>query len=295
MALRLKKGRRQIVVSRALHPSYRAVLQTYLTAGHSELTEVPFDPKTGATDIAALRKAVGQNTALVLLQSPNFFGVIENLREAAEVAHSTGALLGAATTEALSFGLLASPGEQGADIAVGELQSFGNGMSFGGPGLGFFAGKEEFLRQFPGRLVGETVDLDGKRAFVLTLSTREQHIRREAATSNICTNHGLCALGATVHLALLGKPGLRELALLNYRRARYAREKLGKPRFSGPTFNEFTVEAGNVAAAQAAGITPGLPLGDHYPELAGQLLVCVTELHDRNAIDGLAKSLRGIQ
>src|SRR5581483_7269332 len=207
------------------------------------------------------------------------------LRDASEAAHAGGALLGAATTEALSFGLLASPGEQGADLAVGELQSFGNGMNFGGPGLGFFAGKEEFLRQFPGRLVGETADLDGKRAYVLTLSTREQHIRRESATSNICTNHGLCALGATVHLALLGRTGLRELALLNYRRARYARERLGKPRFSGRTFNEFTFEAGNLEGARAAHLTPGLPLGEHYPELEGQLLVCVTELHDRAAID----------
>ncbi len=293
MALRIKKGRRQVVVSRAVHPSYRAVLKTYLTAADTELTEVPFDSKTGETDLAELRKAVGSNTALVLLQSPNFFGVIESLRQSAEIAHSAGALLCAATTEALSFGLLTSPGDAGADIAVGELQSFGNGMSFGGPGLGFFAGKEEFLRQFPGRLVGETVDLDDKRAFVLTLSTREQHIRRENATSNICTNHGLCALGATVHLALLGRTGLRELALLNYRRARYAREKLGKPRFSGHTFNEFAVEGGDVAGAQAAGLTPGLPLGDHYPELAGQLLVCVTELHDRQAIDGLAKAIRG--
>ncbi len=294
MALRLKKGRRRVVVARALHPSYRAVLKTYLSAADTELVEVPYDPKTGETDVAALRKAVDTNTALVLLQTPNFFGILENLRQAAEIAHSAGALLGSATTEALSFGLLASPGEQGADIAVGELQSFGNGMSFGGPGLGFFAGKEEFLRQFPGRLAGETVDLDGKRAFVLTLSTREQHIRRENATSNICTNHGLCALGATVHLALLGRTGLRELALLNYRRARYAREKLGKPRFSGHSFNEFVVEGGQIEAAHAAGLTPGLPLGDHYPELAGQLLVCVTELHDRQAIDGLAKALRGL-
>jgi len=294
MALRIKKGRRQVVVSRAVHPSYRAVLKTYLTAADTELTEVPYDSKTGETDLAELRRAVGSNTALVLLQSPNFFGVIESMRQSAEIAHSAGALLCAAATEALSFGLLASPGDAGADIAVGELQSFGNGMSFGGPGLGFFAGKEEFLRQFPGRLVGETVDLDDKRAFVLTLSTREQHIRRENATSNICTNHGLCALGATVHLALLGRTGLRELALLNYRRARYAREKLGKLRFSGHTFNEFVIEGGDLDRARAAGVTPGLQLGDHYPELTGQLLVCVTELHDRQAIDGLAKALRGV-
>ena len=294
MALRLKKGRRQVLVSRAVHPAYRQVLKTYLGAAGAELVEVGFDLKTGATDLAALRQAVSETTALVLLQSPNFFGVIEEeIAEALKATHGVGALLGVATTEALSFGLLASPGALGADLAVGELQSFGNGMSFGGPGLGFFAGKEEFLRQFPGRLVGETVDLAGKRAFVLTLSTREQHIRRESATSNICTNHGLCALAATIHLALLGKKGLHELARLNYQRARYARERLGRPRFSGATFNEFVVEAKDLGPALAAGLTPGLPLDEHYPELAGQLLVCVTELHDKQAIDGLTTALRG--
>jgi glycine dehydrogenase subunit 1 len=189
---------------------------------------------------------------------------------------------------------LKSPGELGADIAVGELQSFGNGMNFGGPGVGFFATREEYLRQMPGRLCGETVDLDGKRAFVLTLSTREQHIRREQATSNICTNTGLCALAATMHLALLGKHGLHELALLNYQRAHYARTKLGSPRFSGPTFNEFVVAASDaqLARAEERGIAPGLALSQHYPELAGQALICVTEVHDRAAIDGLATALR---
>ena len=294
LALRLKKERPRILISHAVHPSYRQVIHTYLSANGAEIVEIPFDAKTGRTDQAALSKSLDSRTALVLLQSPNFFGVIEDVRTAATAAHAAGALMGVAVTEALSLGLLKSPGELGADIAVGELQSFGNGMNFGGPGVGFFATREEYLRQMPGRLCGETVDQDGKRAFVLTLSTREQHIRREQATSNICTNTGLCALAATMHLALLGKHGLHELALLNYHRAHYARTKLGAPRFSGPTFNEFVVAASDaqLARAEERGIAPGLALSQHYPELAGQVLICVTELHDRAAIDGLATALR---
>ena len=292
LALRLKKGRRQLVVSRALHPSYREVLHAYLSATDVEIRQVGFD-ELGRTNPEELRRAITPETALVLVGSPKFFGVIEDLSPLAQLAHAAGALLGVAITEALSMGLLESPGALGADIAVGEMQSFGNGLNFGGPGVGFFATREEFLRQLPGRLVGETVDADNRRAFTLTLSTREQHIRRENATSNICTNNGLCALAATIHLALLGKHGLRELALLNYHRARYARERLGSLRFSGPTFNEFVVRAGDLSRAAKRGLTPGLPLGRYYPELEGQLLVCVTELHDQPAIDDLVSALRG--
>jgi glycine dehydrogenase subunit 1 len=294
LGLRLKKDRRKVVLSRALHPSYRDVIHTYLVPGGAEIALVDYDPNTGRTDAAALAKAVDANTALVLVGSPNFFGVVEDVRQAADVAHQADALLAVATSEAVSFGLLASPGELGADIAVGELQSFGNGPTYGGPGVGFFATRDVFLRQLPGRLCGETVDIEGQRAFVLTLSTREQHIRRENATSNICTNNGLCALAATMHLAILGKGGLRKLALLNYRRARYAREKLGKLRFSGPSFNEFVVaaDAKAVERARAKGFVPGLPLDRHYPELAGTLLTCVTELHDKARIDALAEALR---
>ena len=294
LGLRLKRDRRKVVLSRALHPSYRDVIRTYLVPGGAEIVVVDYDPKTGRTDAGALAKAIDANTALVLLGSPNFFGVVEDVRQASELAHKADSLLAVATSEAVSFGLLASPGELGADIAVGELQSFGNGPTYGGPGVGFFATRETFLRQMPGRLCGETVDVDGRRAFVLTLSTREQHIRREHATSNICTNNGLCALAATMHLAILGKGGLRELALLNYRRARYAREKLGRVRFSGPTFNEFVIEADPkaLARARAQGFVAGLPLGAHYPELADTLLTCVTELHDKARIDALAEALR---
>ena len=293
LALRLGKDRRKVVMSRALHPAYRDVVHTYLVPGGAEIQLVDYDPKTGRTDLAALGKALDAKTAIVLLGSPNFFGVVEDVKAAAAAAHAAGALVGVAVTEALSLGLLASPGELGADVAFGELQSFGNGLTFGGPGVGFFATREAFLRQLPGRLCGETVDADGRRGFVLTLSTREQHIRRENATSNICTNNGLCALAATIHLALLGKGGLRELALLNWRRARYARERLGGSRFSGPAFNEMVVraDAKAVARARERGLVPGLPLGRHYPELEGHLLTCVTELHDRAAIDALAAAL----
>jgi glycine dehydrogenase subunit 1 len=295
LALRLKKERPRILLSKALHPSYRQVVQTYLAAGDAEIADIPFDPKTGRTDPIVLAKALDAKTGLVLLQSPNFFGIVEELEKAAAATHAAGALLGVAVSEALSLGLLQSPGAQGADVAVGELQSFGNGMSFGGPGVGFFATREEYLRQMPGRLCGETVDQEGRRGFVLTLSTREQHIRREQATSNICTNTGLCALAATMHLALLGKQGLQELALLNYRRAHYARSKLGPLRFSGPTFNEFVVpvSAEQRARAEGNGISPGLALDRDFPDLAGHSLLCVTELHDRAAIDSLATALRG--
>ncbi len=295
LALRLKKERQRILLSKALHPSYRSVVETYLAATGAEIVELPFDAKTGRTDAAALGKALDARTGLVLLQSPNFFGVVEQLDQLAGVTHGAGALLGVAVSEALSLGLLQSPGAHGADIAVGELQSFGNGVSFGGPGVGFFATRDEYLRQLPGRLCGETVDQEGKRGFVLTLSTREQHIRREQATSNICTNTGLCALAATMHLALLGKQGLAELALLNYRRAHYARSKLGALRFSGPTFNEFVVpvSAAQRSRAEQRGISPGLALDSTFPDLAGHSVLCVTELHDRAAIDSLAAALRG--
>src|SRR5690606_5710628 len=246
MAVRLSKGQRnKVVLSRALHPEYRDVVRTYLAEGF-EVVEVGFGPD-GRTEREALRAAVDETTAAVLVGYPNFFGVVEDLSAAAAIAHEKGALLVSCTTESLALGLLQAPGALGADIAVGEMQSFGNGLNFGGPGVGFFATREAHLRQLPGRICGATVDRSGRRGFVLTLSTREQHIRRERATSNICTNHGLNAAAATIHLSLLGREGLHALALLNYRRARYARERLAevgcKPLFSGPVFNEFAVRA----------------------------------------------------
>jgi glycine dehydrogenase subunit 1 len=301
MALRLAKGRHRILVGRNVHPEYRRVLHTYLAAAGTELVEVPFDA-SGRLDQAALRNALdGDTAAAVICGYPNYFGVVEDLPAVAAATHANGALLITATTESVAFGLLQGPGSLGADICVGEMQSFGNGVSFGGPGLGFFATREESVRQMPGRLCGATVDRNGKRGFVLTLSTREQHIRRERATSNICTNHGLNALAAAIHLAVLGKSGLHRLALLNYQRARYLRESLASKgiavAFKGPTFNEFVVTVPKLEAAisraQGSDIVPGLPLADDYPELANGLLICATEMHSKEKIDALVGALAG--
>jgi len=297
MAIRVSNGKRtRIVVSRALHPEYRETIRTYLGAAY-ELVEVAFDPVTGKTNLAALEAAVDENTAGVIIGYPNFFGVVDDLPAAAKIAEAKGALCISATTEALAFGLLQGPGALGADIAVGEMQSFGNGLNFGGPGLGFFATREKFLRQFPGRVAGATVDKKGQRGFVLTLSTREQHIRREKATSNICTNHGLNAVAATIHLSMLGKHGLHALALLNWRRAKYAREQLAnaglEPVFKAPVFNEFAVHAPKDAIQRIydAGLAGGLALDRYYPEIGDGLLLCVTELHDKARIDALVAAL----
>lgn len=297
MAVRISRDkRRKVVLSRALHPEYREVVRTYL-AEDFEVVEVGFGPD-GATDLQALRDTVDESTAAVLIGYPNFFGVVENLREAAAIAKEKGAITVSCTTEALAFGLLQAPAALGADIAVGEMQSFGNGANFGGPGLGFFATLETYLRQLPGRICGATVDNRGQRGFVLTLSTREQHIRRERATSNICTNHGLNATAATIHLAMLGREGLHALALLNYRRARYAKEQLAATGratvFSGPVFNEFAIHAPKDATRRImdAGLAGGLPLAPAYPELEDGLLLCVTELHDKARIDELVEALR---
>ncbi len=297
LACRVKSGRNVLAVSRALHPAYREVMRTYLEASGIQIREVAFGAD-GRTDLAAAKQAL-QGAAGLIVGYPNFFGVVEPVKELAALAREADALMVTATTEALAFGLLASPGDLGADVAVGELQSFGNGLNYGGPGLGFFAAREAVLRQMPGRLAGMTTDRKGRRGYVLTLSTREQHIKREKATSNICTNHGLCALAATIHLSLLGKQGLSRLATLNWQRARYARtelQKAGLPAtFSGPVFNEFAVK-GDVAAMQkklaAAGIDGGYALGRHYPELKDSMLFCVTELHGKAAIDRLAAALK---
>ena len=293
---RAKSDRKAVAFSRALHPAYRKVAKAYLEPAGVEVREIPFDAN-GRTDLALAKKAMDGAAGLVV-GYPNFFGIVEPLKELAALAHEAGALCVSATTEALAFGLLASPGSLGADLAVGEMQSFGNGLSFGGPGLGFFAAKEALLRQMPGRLVGATTDKRGRRGFVLTLATREQHIKREKATSNICTNHGLDALAATIHLSLLGGQGLHALAQLNWQRAHYARNELKKvglaPTFAAPHFNEFAVKADPAALEKklaAAGIDGGYSLGRDYPELAPSTLFCVTELHTKEAIDRLAAAL----
>jgi len=298
MSLRISKNARRIVVGTNVHPEYRRTVRTYLHGVDAQLVEVPYGAD-GRIDADALRAELEQGAAGVIVGYPNFFGVVEDLPALAAACHAKGALLISATMESLSLGLLQPPGALGADIVVGEMQSFGNGLNYGGPGLGFFATREEFVRNMPGRLAGVTVDGSGKRGFVLTLSTREQHIRRERATSNICSNHGLCALGASIHLACLGKTGVRELALLNYRRARYLREQLAargvRLAFASPVFNEFVALVPDAAAAfdraRQQGIVAGLRLAADYPALKDGLLLCVTELHSPAQIDRLVAAL----
>ena len=296
-------GRRKLVVSAALHPEYRRVLATYLAAAHDEIVTVPYG-EDGRTDLGALEKAIDGDTAAVLLGYPNFFGVVDAVAEASALARKAGALSVAVTAEAVALGLVKGPGELGADVATGTFQSFGNGLNFGGPAPGFFATREANVRQMPGRLCGATVDRHGRRGFVLTLSTREQHIRREKATSNICTNAGLCALASTIHLALLGRTGLAHLARLNFARARLLRDAMERNgfglRFSGPTFNEMAFEVGDAEAVVTRlarrGLAAGAPLARWYPgdpRMKGALLCVATELHAPELIDLFARSVRG--
>jgi glycine cleavage system P protein (glycine dehydrogenase) subunit 1 len=299
MAVRLT-GRRRLVVSRALHPQYRQVVDTY--AGHLglELVEVPFDAATGQTDFAAVRAAVNEGTAAVVLQSPNFLGVLEAVPRFSELAHVAGSLLVIAVAEAVALGAVRPPAE--ADIVAMEAQSLGLAPSFGGPFAGVIATREKFVRQMPGRLAGQTTDGAGRRGFVLTLATREQHIRREKATSNICTNQALCALAVTMHLALLGKEGLREMAAQNLAKARYALEEFEKlpgvrRAFSAPFFNEVALEFPrsvrmiNQELLREKIIGP-LPLGPFFPEQTKRGLLCVTEVHSRGDVDRLVAATR---
>jgi glycine dehydrogenase subunit 1 len=299
MAMRATR-RARVVASGALHPHYREVVRTYLRGIGAEWVEAGRAGDSRTVDLAAL---VDGATACVLLQQPNFLGAVEDVRAAAEAAHAHGAKLAVVVTEALSLALLQAPGALGADIACGEAQSFGVPMGIGGPHLGFLAAREELLRQLPGRLVGETVDAHGRRGFVLTLSTREQHIRRERATSNICTNQGLCLLMATIYLALLGPRGLRRLAEINLAKAEYARQRVRETpglalAHPAPTFNEFAVrvpDSGRAALgrALAGGMVGGLDLADEAPDLGPAVLVCTTELASRAAIDRLVAALAG--
>ncbi len=296
MAVRVTR-RSRVAVSRLTHPLYRQVLATYLAPTGCEVIELPGNDD-GTTSLAGLEGMDG--IAAVAIQSPNFFGCLENLEAAAAKAHDMGALLAASFTEPLAYGLVKSPGSQGADIACGEGQSFGIPMSFGGPGLGVLASQARFMRNLPGRLVGKARDMEGRQGFVLTLATREQHIRREKATSNICTNNSLCALTAAVYLACLGGGGLRELAQLNHDKAEYLKRSLASAGltipFSAATFNEFVVRFPDDFNASLPrlfkkGIVPGLDLGEYYPELPGHRLICVTETKTRSQIDELVKEV----
>ncbi len=300
MARRMVPERRRVLLARALHPHYRAVVRTYLRGLRDvEVREIPFG-EDGRTDLAALESMLDADTLCVVLGQPNVFGVVEDLAAFAPPVRAAGALMVGATAEALALALLRSPGSCGVDIAVAEGQSFGLPMSYGGPGVGLFATHERHVRAMPGRVVGETVDGEGRRGFVLTLATREQHIRRERATSNICTNQGLCALAVTVHLAMLGRHGLERLARVNYAAAHEVASRLeaaGVPkRFASPFFNEFVVrvpdaEARWQALAERDGLVAGHPLGRWYPELRDTLLVCVTETHREQQITRLVAGL----
>ncbi|MBZ5627306.1 MAG: aminomethyl-transferring glycine dehydrogenase subunit GcvPA [Acidobacteriia bacterium] len=290
-------GRRSAVVARSVHPEYREVLASYAKNQGIPLAEVPF-LENGRVNAAALEKAITDGTACVLIQSPNFFGTIEDVAAVAEIAHRKGALLVVAIAEAVSLGIVKPPTE--ADIVAMEAQSFGVPLSFGGPYAGVIATKEKFVRQMPGRLVGQTVDKQGRRGFVLTLSTREQHIRREKATSNICTNQALIALMATVFMTVYGREGLKELATQNLAKTAYAVEQFGKTAkvlFQGaPRFNEFVVQTskdpktlnGRMLKQKIIG---GLPLKKFYPELGNASLWCCTELTRRVAIEAAATAL----
>ena len=303
MAVRIT-GRDRAVVARTVHPEYREVLATYAQHQQIPISEVGY-ATNGRVDLAALDAAITAETACVLIQSPNFFGTIEDVAAIAEIAHAKGALLLVSIAEAISLGIVKPPAE--ADIVSLEAQSFGVAMSYGGPYCGVIACKEKFMRQMPGRLVGETVDADGKRGYVLTLSTREQHIRREKATSNICTNQALVALMATIFLTVYGKQGLRELAEQNLAKAAYLSSALtaagsAKLLFNGaPRFHEFVVElpAGaeqTNAALLEHKIIGGLPLASWYPELGPNAsLWCATELTTRTQMDAAADVLMNIK
>jgi glycine dehydrogenase subunit 1 len=286
-------------VSGAINPRHRRVLDTYVQ--HMEIDTPTIDREGGLTAATEVERLVSDRTAAVIVQQPNFFGCIEDMGPIAAAAHKHGALL-IAIVDPISLGLIAPPGSYGADIAVGEGQALGCPMGAGGPLLGLFACKEQFVRRLPGRVVGETKDIDGKRAFVMTLRTREQDIRRERATSNICTNEALYALAATVYLATMGKAGLRQIAELCVHKAHYAAERLaGIPGFglafpAAPFVKEFVTFAPRDPEQinrhlQKAGVTGGLPLGRHFPELKNAMLWCVTEKRTRAEIDHLANAL----
>lgn len=294
--------KRRVLLSRALHPQFRAVVATYLrNLVDVELEEIPFDD-IGGTDLAALTQRLNDRSMCVLVGYPNFFGIVESLAPIQAACARVGAQLISVTTEPMAFGLIKPPGEFGVDIAVGEGQSLGVAMSLGGPAFGFFACQKKFVRNIPGRLVGETVDSEGRRGFVLTLATREQHIRREKATSNICTSQTLCTLAATVYLSLLGKTGMQRMAETNLIRAHEAKSQLSgraglKPVFSGPFFNEFVLRGTRLSErfqrCAAAKILPGIRLEPWYPELRDCFLVCVTEMNEREEIDRLVQTVAG--
>lgn len=296
MAVQNKKKSSNVVVSKGVHPETRLILHTYLKQNGIEVIEV--DTVDGVTDMDKLAAAVGDETAGVIVQNPNFFGIFEDVEAAAEVAHGKKALL-VDVVDPISLGIVKRPGDIGADIVVGDAQCFGNALNFGGPYIGFLTTKSKMARKMPGRIVGQTEDTDGKRGFVLTLQAREQHIRREKATSNICSNQGLCALTVAIYLSTMGKSGLREVALQCMNKAQYAYKKLTesgkfKPLYNKPFFKEFALTSGASAADVNAKLAESNILGGYeleceYPEAKNGLLFCVTEKRTKEEIDCLAQ------
>lgn len=292
-------GRRQVVVAETVHPQIRRVIQTYLAQSGAEIVLLPC--LGGVVELPRLEAALSDQTAAVLIQTPNFFGCLETQAKAiGERVHQRGGLFLISATP-VSLGLLASPGELGADIALGEGQPLGLPLGYGGPYLGLFACRKELMRKMPGRIVGQTVDVEGRRAYVLTLQAREQHIRREKATSNVCTNQALCALAFSIAAALLGPEGLKKMAELNHRKAAYAREQLSlagfPPTFSHPFFNEFAVRCPRppeqiIHRLAQDHILAGHPLGQFYPEWSQHLLVCVTEIKTKADIDDFVRRMK---
>ncbi len=303
-----RKGKSRFIISRGLHPRYLSTIKTYCKHQAFELVEIPFNDE-GTTDLIALESALDGNTCAVVLQSPNFCGCIEDSVKVGEICATRDVAFIYVTTEALSLAALKPPGQVGANICAGEGQSFGLGLNFGGPYLGILAASKEYLRKMPGRIVGKTKDMDGKTGYVLTLATREQHIRREKATSNICTNQALCALAATIFLASMGQAGLRELAYQNMQKAAYLRSELAgikNLRFphSAPFFNEFIVELPMDATEfikrihaieHPMKILPGMApstLDSRYPK--NWLLTCATEMNSREGIELLVKYIKSV-
>ncbi len=297
MASRITK-RKELIISHAIQPDYRKVLDTYLSNLDINIKIAPFT-EDGLTDLIWVENESNDQCAAILIQNPNFFGVIENIELFSNIAHKNNALQIVSITEPVSLGILKPPGEMGVDIVTGEGQPLGIPMNFGGPSLGLFATREKFVRSMPGRLVGETVDSEGRPGYVLTLSTREQHIRRERATSNICTNQGLCALMATVYLSTMGKNGMKEVAEQNIQKANYAKKRLSKIndvqlKFSGKIFNEFVIKTGKSSAEinnqlLKHSIIGGLDLEKYYPDLKNCMLFCVTEYNTKEEIDKMAE------
>src|SRR6266702_3756040 len=298
-------GRGEVVVSTGVDPQYRRVLHTYAHGRGFQVKEVP--TRNGVTSIEDLNEAVSHTTSAVVIQQPNFFGCIEDMSVIEPIVHKGKAVFITNITEPASLGVLAAPGDYNADIAVGEIMSFGNPMSYGGPALGFMASKQKYMRLLPGRLVGQTIEEGGEKqtGYVLTLQTREQHIRRERATSNICTNQSLLAVGATIFLAVLGKQGFRELGELCLQKAHYAFRQITaipgfKATFSGPFFDEFVINAPVSTQKlqqhfEQTGIIGGYALSNSYPDMPNDMLFCVTETRTREDIDYLVHVLKEVQ